>query len=66
MNSRLEKLRTVLNTNNIDACIISGRPNTIYFSGFTGTTSFLLVGMDKAWLIVIQIYYSGKKRSLKE
>ena len=52
MNSRLEKLRTVLNTNNIDACIISGRPNTIYFSGFTGTTSFLLVGMDKAWLIV--------------
>jgi Xaa-Pro aminopeptidase len=66
MNSRLEKLRTVLNTNNIDACIISGRPNTIYFSGFTGTTSFLLVGMDKAWLIVDFRYTIQAKKQVFE
>ena len=28
------------------------RANTIYFSGFTGTTSLLLVSIDNAWLIV--------------
>lgn len=52
MKVRLEKLRTILATKGADACIISGRPNTIYLSGFTGTTSFLLVGLNHAWLIV--------------
>lgn len=52
MNTRLQKLRSLLKDKNTDACIVTGRPNTIYLSGFTGTTSFLLVGMDKAWLIV--------------
>jgi Xaa-Pro aminopeptidase len=51
-NNRLEKLRTLLKENDLDGAIISGRPNTIYFAGFTGTTSSLLVGSDNAWLIV--------------
>ncbi|HBR02531.1 MAG TPA: peptidase M24 family protein [Ruminiclostridium sp.] len=51
-NNRLEKLRTLLKENDLDGAIISGRPNTIYFAGFTGTTSSLLVGPDNAWLIV--------------
>ena len=52
MNNRLEKLRQLLIENNCNACLIAGRANTIYFSGFTGTTSLLLVSIDKAWLIV--------------
>lgn len=52
MNARLEKLRSVLNIKNLDACLITGRANTLYFSGFTGSTSFLLVEMNRAWLIV--------------
>ncbi len=52
MNHRLNKLRDLLKENDCNACLIAGRANTIYFSGFTGTTSLLLVGIDKAWLIV--------------
>jgi len=52
MNKRLDKLRDLLKENGSDACLISGRANTLYFSGFTGSTSLLLVGIDKAWLIV--------------
>jgi len=52
MNSRLARLREKLNERHVDAAIIAGRPNTLYLSGFTGSTSFLLVGLDRAWLIV--------------
>lgn len=52
MNNRLARLREILNEKRMDAAIIVGRPNTLYLSGFTGSASFLLVGMDKAWLIV--------------
>jgi Xaa-Pro aminopeptidase len=50
--NRLKKLRDILKERNIDAAIITGRPNTIYFSGFTGSTSYLIISQDKAWLIV--------------
>lgn len=52
MNNRLQKVRTQLKEQSLDAVIISGRPNTIYLSGFTGSTSFLLVGMELAYLVV--------------
>lgn len=52
MNHRLHKLRNLLKENDCNSCLITGRANTSYFSGFTGTTSYLLVGLDKAWLIV--------------
>jgi len=52
MNNRLKKFREALSKMDLDAAIISGRANTIYLSGFTGDTSFMLVGMDKVWLIV--------------
>ena len=66
MNSRIENLRAVLNTKNLDACIITGRPNTIYFSGFTGSTSYMLVGLDKAWLIVDFRYTIQAKEQVSE
>ncbi|NLX63225.1 MAG: aminopeptidase P family protein [Clostridiaceae bacterium] len=52
MNIRLNKLRELLKENDCNGCLISGRANTLYFSGFTGSTSLLLIGIDKAWLIV--------------
>lgn len=52
MNNRLARLREKLKEKDLDAAIIIGRPNTLYLSGFTGTTSYLLIGMDKAWLVV--------------
>ncbi|MGI6085722.1 MAG: M24 family metallopeptidase [Acetivibrionales bacterium] len=52
MNNRLRKLRDLLIEKNCDSCLILGRANTLYYSGFTGSTSYLLVGIDKAWLIV--------------
>ncbi|HHY64250.1 MAG TPA: aminopeptidase P family protein [Clostridiaceae bacterium] len=51
MDKRLQKVRKLLEEKNLDACIITGRPNTIYYSGFTGSTSMLLVGLEKAWLV---------------
>lgn len=52
MNKRLQRLRKILKEKNMDACIITGRANTIYLSGFTGSTSVMLIGLDKAWLVV--------------
>lgn len=52
MNNRLARLREKLSEKKVDAAIIVGRPNTLYLSGFTGSTSFLLISMDKAWLVV--------------
>ena len=52
MNIRLSKLREKMNESNLDAVIISGRPNTLYMSGFTGSTSSLMISMDEAWLVV--------------
>lgn len=66
MNNRLTKLREKLREKNIDGAIITGRPNTMYLSGFTGSTSFLLVGMDKAWLVVDFRYTIQAKEQLFE
>ncbi|NLU51783.1 MAG: aminopeptidase P family protein [Clostridiaceae bacterium] len=67
MNTRLHKLRELLKENNLDAAVITGRANTLYFSGFTGSTSYLLVGMDKAWLIVDFRYtIQAKEQAVKE
>lgn len=52
MNKRLQKIRNLLKKENLDAIIITGRANTIYNSGFTGSTSILLIGQEKAWLVV--------------
>lgn len=52
MNKRLQKARKLIKEKNLDAIIIVGRPNTIYNSGFTGSTSVLLIGLEKAWLVV--------------
>jgi len=52
MIQRLEKLRNILDKEALDGILLSGRPNTFYFTGFTGSTSICLVSREKAYLIV--------------
>lgn len=66
MNNRLSKLRGLLKEKNCDACLITGRANTFYYSGFTGTTSFLLVGIYRAWLVVDFRYTLQAREQINE
>ena len=52
MEYRIQKLRDKLKENNLDTAIVTGRPNTLWLSGFTGSTSYLLIGLNKSYLIV--------------
>ena len=52
MEYRIQKLREKLKKKNLDAVIVTGRPNTLWLSGFTGSTSFLLICLGRAYLIV--------------
>lgn len=36
----------------LEGVIVTGRANTYYLSGFSGSTSYLLAGLSKAWLVV--------------
>lgn len=49
---RLTRLKETIKARNLDGVIITGRPNTLYFSNFSGTTSYLLVTLDKSFLVV--------------
>ncbi len=52
MNDRLVRLRNIIETEGLDGLLISGRPNTFYYTGFTGSTSKCLVTRDTAYLVV--------------
>lgn len=52
MNERLNRVRKIMAEKALDGLIVTGRANTFYLSGFTGSTSYLLIGMQKAWLVV--------------
>lgn len=52
MKDRLTKLKNIIEKEGIDGLIISSRPNTFYYTGFTGTTSKCLVTKDNAYLVV--------------
>lgn len=64
MQDRLKQLREILHKEGLDGLIISSRPNTYYFTGFTGTTSTGLVTVDKAYLIVDFRYTSQAKEQV--
>lgn len=52
MNDRIERVRNILSGKALDGLVVTGRANTFYLSGFSGSTSYLLIGQRKAWLIV--------------
>ncbi len=51
MNERIEKLREKLTERNLDSIVIKNRKNVFYFSGFTGTTAYLIIGMDCCYIV---------------
>jgi len=58
----MEKVRKIMSGKGLDGLIVTGRANTFYLSGFTGSTSYLLISMTKAWL-VIDFRYTIQARS---
>ncbi|MCX7923274.1 MAG: Xaa-Pro peptidase family protein [Clostridia bacterium] len=48
---RLKKLREKLAEKGIDAALITKRENYVYFSGFTGTSAFLIISQNDAVII---------------
>jgi Xaa-Pro aminopeptidase len=48
MKEKIKRLQNKLKERNLDGAIIYSRPNTVYFSGFLGTTSVILVTLDEA------------------
>lgn len=52
MQQRLEQVKNIINKEGLGGLLITSRPNTYYFTGFSGSTSKCLVTKDKAYLIV--------------
>lgn len=52
MQDRLTRLRNILEEEELGGLLISSRPNTYYYTGFTGTTSKCLVTKENAYLVV--------------
>jgi len=50
MNLKTKKLVELLKKKNLDAAVIASRPDTVYFSGFTGSASIIIVTLDKAFI----------------
>jgi len=51
INNRLLKLREGLKKRDLDAALITKRENYIYMSGFTGSSAYLLITQDDAFII---------------
>ena len=52
MNERIGKVRKIIAGKALDGLIVTERANTFYLSGFTGSSSYLLIGMHRTWLVV--------------
>lgn len=66
MKNRLSRVRNIMRDKGLDGAIITGRANTFYLSGFGGSTSYLLIGMEKAWLVVDFRYTIQARREATE
>lgn len=61
MHQRLKKLIDIMENEALDGVLLTGRSNTFYFTGFTGTTSICIVSREKAYLVVDFRYTSQAK-----
>jgi Xaa-Pro aminopeptidase len=50
MNNRVTRLRSIMNEEGLDACLISAPENRRYLSGFTGSAGYLLITLTEAVL----------------
>ncbi|MGZ7443878.1 M24 family metallopeptidase [Paenibacillus sp. TH7-28] len=49
--TRVVRLREAMKLQNIEAVLITGEVNRRYLTGFTGSSGYVLVTLDKAWLL---------------
>ncbi len=52
MKQRLDYVKRIIEQEGLDGFLITSRPNTFYFTNFTGSTSKCLVTKNKAYLVV--------------
>ncbi|UZQ86136.1 Xaa-Pro peptidase family protein [Thermoclostridium stercorarium] len=61
MTQRLDYVRKIIEEEGLGGFLITSRPNTFYFTGFTGSTSKCLVTREKAY-IVVDFRYTAQAR----
>jgi Xaa-Pro aminopeptidase len=66
LHRRLCKLRDILKGKNLDAAIIFKPENRRYMSGFTGTSGYALITMNKAFFLTDFRYVDQAKQQCKE
>lgn len=66
MHRRLCKLREILKEKKLDAAIIFKPENRRYISGFTGTSGYALITIDKAFFLTDFRYIDQAKEQCKE
>lgn len=64
MHQRLKKLINIIEEEALDGVLLTGRHNTFYFTGFTGSTSICLITKGKTYLIVDSRYTSQTKEQV--
>ncbi|NLY19525.1 MAG: aminopeptidase P family protein [Clostridiaceae bacterium] len=64
MHQRLKELIKILEKEELDGILLTGRSNTFYFTGFTGSTSVCIVSREKVYLIVDFRYTSQAKEQV--
>ncbi len=57
-------VRSLLERFRLDGILLSGRPATAWLSGFTGSTSLLLISRHDAWLVVDFRYALAARRQV--
>mgnify|MGYP001809853755 CR=1 FL=1 len=62
MTARIRAVRTLMERLRLDGILLSGRPATAWLSGFSGSTSQLLVTRQAAWLVVDFRYVLAAQR----
>ncbi len=62
--ARLSQLRAALVANDVEALLVTRRPNVRYLTGFTGSSGMLLVGADDAVLVTDGRYAEQSREQL--
>lgn len=59
--SRIKKLRSFLVKNKLDSMLVTDLKNVFYYSGYKGTSAYLIIGLDFLYLITDFRYITQAK-----
>lgn len=60
--NRVENIRKIMKSNNLDAFLVTSMNNVRYLSGFTGTTGMILITYDKQYFLTDFRYLSQSSK----